>query len=62
MLRARGNDVAAARHLLLALRGPDAELTEDEVVGGVLLARGLRNLERLTRLAGALAGAKVKED
>jgi hypothetical protein len=31
------------------------------MVGGLLLARGLRNLEHLTRLAAGLAGVKSKE-
>lgn len=45
----------------MALHGDDAALSDDQMAGGVLLARGLRNLENLTRLAASLAGAKLKE-
>lgn len=61
MERARRSDTAAARYLLLALHGDGQEPSDDEMVGGLLLARGLRNLDTLVRLAAGLSGVKLKE-
>lgn len=62
MKHARGSDTAAARYLLLALHGDQREPSDDEMVGGMLLARGLRHLERIAAFTGALAGVKPPKE